>query len=63
MQELRERHAGEMNTARKGFQEEVAKLQREMDQLKEGSVKVRRSVYHRLVKYCIAWATKLTNGA
>ena len=61
VQELRERHMGEMDTARKGFREEVAKLQREMDQLKEGSVKVRCSVYHRLAKYCIARATRINH--
>ena len=63
VQELKERHEGEMGTARKGFREEVAKLQREMDQLKEGSVKVRRSVYHRSVKYCLHGSQKLINGA
>ena len=45
VQELRKRHEGEMNVTRQGYQEEMAKLQREMDQLKEGSVKVRCSNY------------------
>ena len=46
VQELRERHEREMNITRQGYQEEMAKLQREMDQLKEGSAKVRCSMYH-----------------
>jgi hypothetical protein len=51
VQKLRERYEGEMGLARQGYREEVAKLQREVDQLKEGSVKVRCSVYHRSGKY------------
>lgn len=45
VQELRERHEGEMDLIRQGYQEEGEKLQREIDQLKEGSVKVRYSMY------------------
>ena len=41
MEELRERHEREMGLTRQGYQEEMEKLQREMNQLKEGSVKVR----------------------
>ena len=46
VQELRGRHEGEMNLTRQGYQEEMAKLQREMDQLKEGSVKVGCTIDH-----------------